>query len=248
MSNDLKQDLVNRLKQIGAYDVRVANPHRGFEHALPGKHPLELWPECGSVIVLAVARSPKANNIYAGPFAPWQGRRMSGPVPPDIQSDEQGMVRLAGLFLAFVRLEGLEFLQTNGHNVSFLQPQLKLSAFEAGIGVYGRSGLIIHPALGNRIVLGAIMTNAVLEPDGRLEGFEPCQDCDLCIEMCPAGAFDSTKQYPHSWSRETCTAKRIELAHRELYCHNCFAACPVGALKDEELLCIKEAESFFEHD
>ncbi len=91
------------------------------------------------------------------------------------------------------------------------------------------------------------MTDAILEPDGRLEGFEPCEDCDLCIEMCPAGAFDSTKHYPHLWSRETCTAKRVKIAKRELYCHNCFAACPAGTLKDEELLSIKEAKSFFEH-
>ncbi len=55
------------------------------------------------------------------------------------------MVRLANLFAAFVRLEGMAFLHTNGHNASFLQPQYKLSAFEAGIGVYGRSGLIINP-------------------------------------------------------------------------------------------------------
>jgi len=30
-----------------------------------------------------------------------------------------------------------------------------------------------------------------------------------------------------------------------LYCHNCWAACPAGKLKDEELLSIREAKSFF---
>lgn len=248
MVSDLKQGLVNRLKQVGAYDVRVADPNIGFEQALPGKHPLDLWPSCGSVVVFAVARSPEANNTYAGPYAPWQGNRASGPVPQHIQSEEQAMVRLAGLFSAFVRLEGIAFLQTNGHGVSFLQPQHKLSAFEAGIGVYGRSGLIIHPALGNRMVLGTIMTKVVLEPDGRLEGFEPCENCELCIKMCPAKAFDSTKRYPDSWSREKCMSKRAEIADRELFCHNCFAVCPAGTLKDEELICIEKVKSIFECD
>ncbi len=40
MVNDLKQRLVSRLKQIGAYDVRIADPRVGFEHALPGRHHL----------------------------------------------------------------------------------------------------------------------------------------------------------------------------------------------------------------
>jgi epoxyqueuosine reductase QueG len=158
------------------------------------------------------------------------------------------MDRLVRLFIASIRLRGLAFLQANGHNVSFLQPRLKLSASEAGIGVYGRSGLIIHPILGNRLRLGAMMTDAVLEPDGRLEGFEPCENCDLCIRMCPAKAFDPTERYPHSWSRETCTGKRAEIADRGLYCHNCFAVCPAGKLEDRDLLQVREAKSFFKRD
>ena len=137
------------------------------------------------------------------------------------------------------------FLQENGYNFSFRQPRLKLAAFEAGIGVYGRSGVLIHPVLGSRMALSAIMTDAVLEPDGRLESFEPCKNCDLCIKMCPAEAYDPAKSYPHSWSRETCAPKRAEIEKSGLYCHNCFAVCPAGKLEDEELFCSKEAKSFF---
>ena len=93
--------------------------------------------------------------------------------------------------------------------MSFLPLQLKLSAFEAGIGVYGRSGLIIHPVLGNRIRFGGILTDAVLEPGRRLEGFDPCEDCGRCIEMCPAKAFDLTKRYPYSFSQEKCEEYQI---------------------------------------
>ncbi|UCD58902.1 MAG: hypothetical protein JSV16_07290 [Candidatus Hydrogenedentota bacterium] len=142
----------------------------------------------------------------------------------------------------------MEYLQAKGYSLSLLQPRLKLSAFEAGIGVYGRSGLIIHPVLGSRMRLGAIKTDAVLEPDGCLEGFEPCENCDLCIKMCPAKAFDLTRRYPHSWSREKCTSKRADIAEEGLYCHNCFAVCPADEFKDEELLCIKEVKSFLNRE
>jgi len=55
--NELKDDLKRYLKQAGAYDVRVANPSNGFEHAQSGRHPLDLWKDCRSVVVFAVAMS-----------------------------------------------------------------------------------------------------------------------------------------------------------------------------------------------
>jgi ferredoxin len=245
VDNDLKRGLVDRLKQVGAYDVRIADPAVGYEHALPGQHPLDLWQPCRSVVVFAVACSPRTNNTYLGAHAPWPGKRNVGPVPDYLRSSERAVYRLTWLFVNSVRLRGMEVLQAQGHSFTFLQPQLKLSAFEAGIGVYGRSGVILHPVLGNRLRLGAILTDAALEPDGCLEGFEPCVDCDLCIRSCPAQAYDPSKPYPQSWSRATCTARRAEFAEQGLYCHNCFAVCPAGKLADEELLRFEEARSVF---
>jgi epoxyqueuosine reductase QueG len=248
MARDLKQGLVNRLRQVGAYDVGIADPNVGFEYAVERKHPLDLWKQSRSVVVFALACSSKTDHTYAGTYAPWKGNRNIGPVPQHIQSDDYGLNRLVRLFIESVTLKGMAFLQASGCNVSFSKLQLKLSAFEAGLGVYGRSGLIIHPVLGNRLRFGGILTDAVLEPDGVLEGFEPCENCDLCIKMCPAKAFDPTKRYPYSYSEEKCISKLAKIADKGLYCDNCSAVCPPGKFKDEELLCIKEAKSFFKRD
>jgi epoxyqueuosine reductase QueG len=244
----LKRDLVNRLKQVGAYDVGVADPAAGWEHALKGRRPLDLWEHTRSVVVFIVAASPASNNTYVGPYAPWRGDRRVGPVPQNIQSDEFAMDRFFRLFIASITLKGMTLLSSQGHRVGFSPPQMKLAAYEAGIGVYGRSGLILHPVLGNRIRIGAILTDAVLEPDGRLENFDPCEDCSRCIDMCPAKAYDPSKSYPHSWSREKCMAKRQQIADRGLYCHNCFAVCPAGEIADEGLLCERKAKSFLKRD
>jgi len=263
----LKEVLVDRLKQVGAYDVRVADPNIGYEHVLIGRHPpdiwkplpvdrfrknpLDLWRQSRSVIVFAVACSPKTNNIFIGPYAPWKREWEFGRFNPrDVQSDKHAMERLARVLISHITLRGMMFLQAQGYNVcvqysSYSMPSLKLSAYEAGIGVYGRAGFIIHPVLGSRIRLGGILTDAVLEPDGRLEGFDPCENCDLCIKICPAQAFDPAKRYPYSYAREKCMAKRAEIAAKGLYCHNCYAVCPAGKLKDERLLRIKEAKSIF---
>ena len=106
MTSDLKQRLVNHLKQIGAYDVRIADPQVRYEHALPGQHPMELWPQCKSVIVFAVACAARTNNIYIGPYAPWQGERdIGGPIPKFTQSEDYGMERLARLIVSNITLK-----------------------------------------------------------------------------------------------------------------------------------------------
>jgi epoxyqueuosine reductase QueG len=248
MKKDLKTLLVKRLRQVGAYDVRIADPKCGFDKAISGRHPLELWGKCRSIVVFALPMSPRTNNVYLGPYSPWKEKnRNLGPVPIDIQSKDYAMDRLARLFLSSVTFKGIQFLTEKKFQVSFAKPQAKLCAFESGLGVYGRSGLILHPKLGNRMSIGVIMTDAKLEFDTRLEGYEPCRGCDQCIQICPAKAFDSEKKYPQSWSKEICTKKRAEIAQKGLFCHNCFTVCPAGNVSGEDLFCIREADSFYDH-
>jgi epoxyqueuosine reductase QueG len=92
--------------------------------------------------------------------------------------------------------------------------------------------------------LGAIMTDAPMEPDSRLTGFDPCAGCDLCIRACPAGAYDAGRDYPESWSMDRCLEKRAEIEACGLYCNNCFAACPACRFPEEDLLEIRSSESF----
>ena len=245
MGDSLKADLVERLKQVGAFEVRVADPKEGFDKALPGQHPLQFWDRCLSLVAFAVAMAPQTNNLYLGPYAPYQGPRKLGPVPKDIQSEKLAMDRLSRIFVSSITMKGMMLLAERGYDVSFARPQLKLSAYEAGLGVYGRSGVILNPVLGNRMSIGVIMTNAVLEADSRLKDYHPCVDCDKCIKACPAKAFERDKEYPESWFREACVAKRDEIAKKGLYCHNCFAVCPAGEIKDNALLSVKAADSFF---
>jgi hypothetical protein len=242
MASDLRDALSRRLLQAGAWEVRIADPSVGFEHALEGSHPLDLWPRCRSVVVFAVAHSIRANNIFAGPLAPFDGDRGIGPIPHFLEDAEHALDRLSRLFVSSIRLKGMTLLAELGHEVSFRFPQLKLAGFEAGLGVYGRSGILIHPLLGNRMTLGAIMTDAPLSPDGRLAGFDPCRDCAECAKACPAGALDAGLDYPESWSGQKCVEKRAIIEDGNLYCNNCFAVCPACRLPDGSLLEIRTAD------
>lgn len=63
------------------------------------------------------------------------------------------------------------------------------AAIAAGMGVFGRHNLVIHPRFGTRIGLTAIVTDLALEPDAKIDE-DLCSRCDLCVRNCPAGALD----------------------------------------------------------
>jgi ferredoxin len=252
---DLKQALVQHLKQAGAFDARVADPRQGFENALPGRHPLDLWSECRSVIVYGVAMSTRTKYTYVGPLSP-------SPDPATMRfgySARFGLERLAYLFLSGIAMWGLAFLEEHGGRMSAAlsgapgmeRPtdpvQCKLCAYEAGLGVYGRSGLILHPELGNRMSIGTIFSDLPLPPDPKLEDFDPCGNCEACIKACPGQAFSVGVPYPQSWSEEKCQAAKKQLRDQGgLQCDACFAVCPRCRIPEEDLLLIEERPSAWE--
>jgi len=61
-------------------------------------------------------------------------------------------------------------------------------ARRAGLGFIGRNHMLIHPELGNQILLGELITTLVLEPDEPMENLS-CGDCGHCIRACPTGAL-----------------------------------------------------------
>ena len=224
--------------------MRIASPqNEGYRNAEKGYIPLEVWPECKSIIVFAVAMSPHSNNTYIGPISPHEGDVPLGPVPGELQSDKYAMNRMIRQIAAPITLAALRYFEHYNIRASLKPVQCKVSGCLAGIGVYGKSGLLINPVLGNRMTLGLVMIDKELEPDPPLEDFNPCKNCSLCIELCPAEAYDKEKSYPDSWRMETCTAKRREIAEAGSYCHNCFAVCPAGTIPDDELIITRKMRS-----
>jgi epoxyqueuosine reductase len=77
-------------------------------------------------------------------------------------------------------------------------------AVQAGLGEYGRLGLLITPEYGPRVRLGKIFTDLPLHPDRpfRFGVKEFCQQCRRCATACPAQAIPAgaPTDRPHNQS------------------------------------------------
>ena len=60
-------------------------------------------------------------------------------------------------------------------------------AFNAGLGFYGKNGMLINDDYGSYFFIGYILTDLYLEPDSPLD--KTCMGCNLCIKSCPGNAL-----------------------------------------------------------
>lgn len=216
---DLKSEVVKFLRDRGAFKVRVANADVGFEKAVEGCHPLDVMKDGKSVIVFAV---------YVG---------MDYYRTVKIEGKTTGDDRIAYIFRDWLAYELAEFLKAKGFSSVFpsghfgKELSFKLAAHEAGVGVYGKCGLIITSEYGSRVSIGVVVTDAVLEPDGKLD-FNPCQACTKCVKVCPIKAVRVDFDPPVSHNREECVnfvqGLRDETGDKKFFCGYCYDNCTVG--------------------
>jgi epoxyqueuosine reductase QueG len=230
--SDVKGEIVKLLKDRGACKVKVASAHVGFEKAIKGCHPLDVMKQGNSVVVF---------GVYAG-LDYYRTLRIEGKTAGDD--------RVGYIFRDWLAYELIEFLKVNGFRGVFPTGDFdrarkigrlsyKLAAYEAGIGVYGRCGLIITPEYGPRVNIGVVVTDAVLEPNEKLE-FNPCQGCKVCVKFCPVKAVKEDLEPPISHEREKCVnfVQRLRDAtgDQKFFCGYCFDKCPVGRVKKRGFL------------
>ena len=117
---------------------------------------------------------------------------------------------------------------------------LKDAAVLSGMGIIGRSNLLLHPQWGPRIRLRSILIEEDLPTTAPIDGFDPCSECEgYCQKACPVHAFPEG-----AFSRNACYLQmnadvNSKVAEGETdqsgsrawvikYCRACEMACPVG--------------------
>lgn len=68
---------------------------------------------------------------------------------------------------------------------------LKEAAYWAGLGQYGKSGLILHPEFGSDIKIQALFLDCDLSCDTPLDDRKAsiCEGCEACADHCPGAAI-----------------------------------------------------------
>ena len=169
--------------------------------ATPPRPATALMPTAKSVIVMAVAHSLGA--VYAPDIMIWTRNKMQTSRLLDQVAEKIGRLLERDGFLSMpisadkpvtiYKIDprtGKKLVHTRllGHI------SLKHAAISAGLGELGRSNLLLTQQFGPHQRLGAIITEAILEPDAPFQG-KLCDDCKKCEKACPVGALKDGKYH-----------------------------------------------------
>jgi len=221
----LKNEITNFLGSLGAFKIGVADPHAGFAHALKGCHPLDVMENCRSIVVYAfnigldfyTALDYESNNIRIGHlYRDWTGLQL----------------------ITFLRKKGYDATEVPREHLDqknkIASMSFKLAAYEAGLGVFGRPSIIITPEYGPRVNIGVVLTNAALESDKLMENFRPCEQCSVCVKICPVNAIKADLPAPTGFQRKKCVSfvdwVKEETNGKIKLCGCCYDRCPAGKL------------------
>ena len=71
-------------------------------------------------------------------------------------------------------------------------------AVAAGLGRMGIHRNVIHPRLGNFVLLGTVVMDAAVTAYDHPIDYNPCLTCKLCVAVCPVGAIGADESFNFS--------------------------------------------------
>lgn len=101
-------------------------------------------------------------------------------------------------------------------------------AVKAGLGFFGRSGMVISPILGSFFNIGLLITDIYLRPTPPIDARCP-EDCRRCIEACPAGAIGDYKRC-NSYLTQKKGGQLITNCGQLYGCDLCQLCCPFNKI------------------
>jgi epoxyqueuosine reductase len=211
------------------------------------RHPLGVWPETRSIVMLGMNYGPRSDPLAV------LAERSRGAVSCYAHSRDyhdvvkSGLKRVAG---ALARTSGAEvkvFVDT----APLMEKPL---AQAAGLGWQGKHTNLVSREFGSWLFLGSILTSAELEPDA--PEADHCGTCTRCLDVCPTNAFPA----PYQLDARRCIAYltiehkghiaaefREAIGNRVFGCDDCLAVCPwnkfAAATRETKLQALDRAQA-----
>ena len=189
-------------------------------------HPLALWPQARSAVVLGLNYGPETNPLDG------LALRDRGLLSVYARGDDyhevlKGRLKQLGGWMA-ARLGG--DLKVFVDTAPLMEKPL---AQQAGLGWQGKHTNLVSRDFGSWLFLGVILTTADLPPDP--EEADHCGQCRACLDACPTAAFPA----PYQLDARRCVSYltiehkgpvdpdlRPGLGNRIYGCDDCLAVCP----------------------
>ena len=214
-----KTELKQLLLSLGADLCGIASLDR-FDAAPKGFHPLDVFPQCKSVVSFA-CRFPVA--ALASP-TPVTYTRVRNSIAEKIDSIAlEACIKLEEVGVLAVPIPAVEAVWDSATGRKRSPVSLKHAAQAAGLGTIGRNSLLLTPEFGAMVWLGAILTDTPIESDP-LPG-SLCTGCGFCVRACPVGALNGSEVdqdacYSYAFGEDP------NLKRWVISCHRCRDVCP----------------------
>lgn len=219
----VKETIRNIIFSYGADVCGFAGIER-FKESQEGFSPLDIFPDCRSVIVFGIALprglavvSPRLiyghfnnqNSAFVDKIAFQAAKEIEKtftctavPVPSDDPYE----------YWESDKLEGRGLIS------------MKYAAFQAGIGCIGKNTLLMNEEYGTLLTIGAILVDIKLASDALHRAL--CIDgCSKCIKSCPAGAISA-----NGVNQKMCrlgTYGKTKRGFATVDCNICRTVCPL---------------------
>jgi epoxyqueuosine reductase QueG len=162
-------------KRCGADLCCIASVER-FEHAPAGFHPRDIFPPARSII--AFARRLPDSAFASNASVPYTALTLR--IVRELED--------LGVIAVPVPSEPYEYWDKEAMTGKGIM-SLRHAAHLAGMGMIGRNHLLTNRIYGNRITLGAVLTDISLFPDPIDNEPECPSDCNVCRTVCPVKAI-----------------------------------------------------------
>lgn len=225
----MKQRITREARRLGANLVGFAPVSRWESSELAEPYwPTSIWPEAKTVIVLGIPMLLPI--IESTPSINYQEMYNAAN-----QTLDQAALRLA----AWLNELGSAaiYLPRDGYGNLDILRRKPVAGFShvvagkfAGLGTIGVNHLLLTPEYGPRVRLVSIFTSAVVPGDPLIKG-ELCNQCRMCVRLCPVEAFTRVKGYfMADMDKDACTARHQQLRLENRWpCGTCAKVCGVGA-------------------
>ncbi|MBS3907328.1 MAG: epoxyqueuosine reductase [Syntrophaceae bacterium] len=177
-------EILRLARQLGAVAAGVATVKNLIERKAID---LDILPSARSIVVIACGHSRAAldsmnlqikQNDTIATYE--KARDISKQLAMALEKQGQGAVAIPG----FIPMD-----MSDGKQGMVGAIDLRRAAVEAGIGNYGKSGLVLVKGFGPKVRLGAVLTTAPLKPTAKRNRFPCPTDCQICMLGCPSKAL-----------------------------------------------------------